>query len=86
MALSGIDTGEYGSKAMDRLRAVIEQNQKATEEQTKTTIRLNRIMVALAVIATILTTLTAIPVVVQLWRAIHPWMPALSTVRSWLPW
>jgi hypothetical protein len=41
MAKGGIPLGQWsGSDATDRLRAVIEENQQATERQTRSMIRL----------------------------------------------
>jgi hypothetical protein len=73
----GIPIGEWsGSDATDRLRAVIEENQRATDRQTTTMIRLTRVMTALTIVTTVLTAVTAAPIVVQGWPA----------VRSWIPW
>jgi hypothetical protein len=65
----GIPLGQWsGSDATDRLRTVIEENQRVTERQTTTMIRLTWVMAALTVITTVLTVVTAAPIVVQIWQ------------------
>ncbi len=64
-----IPLGQFsGSDATNRLRAVIEANQKSTDRPTTTIIRLTRVTTALTVIATVLTTVQAAPIAVQIWR------------------
>jgi predicted nucleic acid-binding Zn ribbon protein len=68
MAKGGIPLGELsGSTATDRLREVIEKNQKAADRQTATMIRLTWVMTALTVVTTILTIVTVVPI-------IRPWL------------
>jgi hypothetical protein len=61
-----------GAAATDRLRAVIEANQKATEEQTRAMLRLTRVMTFLAVV-------TTIPAVVEIWRLGRQIWPFFAT-------
>ena len=64
-----IPLGQWsGSDAIDQLRAVIEANQKSTDRQTTTMIRLTWVMALLTVVATLLTAVQAAPIVVQIWR------------------
>jgi hypothetical protein len=74
MAQGGIPLGQFsGSDATDRLRAVIEENQKATKWQTAIMVWLTWVMTALTVITTALTAVQAAPLVAPIWRAIHSW-------------
>jgi hypothetical protein len=85
MAQGGIPLDQWsGSAATDRLRTVIEENQKITERQTTTMIRLTWVMAALTVIATILTAVTAAPIIVRIWEAVHSWV-FWQAVRVWFP-
>ena len=77
MVASSIDTGEYGSKAMDRLRAVIEENQKATERQT-------RWMICLTWVMTILTIVIAGPIIIDALETVRSWA-FWQAVRVWFP-
>jgi preprotein translocase subunit SecG len=73
MAKGGIPIGELsGSDATDRLRAVIEKNQEATERQTAIMLRLTWVMAVLTFVTTILTAVTVIPIIAEIWR----WMRA----------
>jgi hypothetical protein len=79
MTEKGIPMGQWsGSDATDRLQAVIEENQKATERQTRTMIYLTWVM-------TILTVVTAAPIVVQIWHVVRSWV-FWQAVRVWFPW
>ena len=60
--------------ATNRLRQVIEANQRATERQTRVMLRLTRVMTFLAVV-------TTIPAVVEIWRLGRQVWPF---VNSWL--
>jgi hypothetical protein len=85
MAKGGVPFGVWsGSDATDRLRAVIEENQKVAERQTTTMIRLTWVMAALTVITTVLTVATAAPIVVQIWHSVRSWV-FWQAVRVWFP-
>jgi hypothetical protein len=74
-----IPMGQWsGSDATDQLRAVIEEHQQATERQT-------RWMICLTWVMTILTVVTAAPIVVQIWHAVRSWV-FWQAVRVWVPW
>ena len=66
MVLRGVDSEEFYGTA--RLRAVIEENQKATDRQTNKIIRLTWVMTGLTVITTVLTAVQVAPIAVQIWR------------------
>jgi hypothetical protein len=86
MTEKGIPMGQLsGSDATDRLRTVIEENQKVTERQTTTMIQLTWVMAALTVITTVLTVVTAAPIVVQIWHAVRSWV-FWQAVRVWFSW
>jgi hypothetical protein len=62
-----------GADATDRLRKVIEENQKATERQTRIMLWLTWVMAVLAVV-------TGVPAAVEIWRLASRLWPI---VRSW---
>jgi hypothetical protein len=66
-----------GSDATDRLRAVIEENQRVTRRQTTVIIWLTWVMAILAFF-------TAVPVIADIWRASVPIIAeSWSVIRSW---
>ena len=85
MAKGGIPLGQWsGSDATDRLRAVIEENQQATERQTRSMIRLTWVMTFLTAVTTILTAVTVAPIAVQIWEAVRSWV-FWQAGRVWVP-
>ena len=55
-----LQTGEYGSDAMNRLQAVIEKQHQQTAKQTS-------VMICLTVVMLALTVATAVATIVQAW-------------------
>ena len=73
-----------GRDATGRLRAVIEENQKVTERQTRSMIRLTWVMTFLTAVTAILTAVIAAPIAIQIWKFVRSWA-FWQAVSVWFP-